>query len=237
MKKIVLYFILFIISNSIYAQKPSQQIKKGNKEYSQEKYSDAEELYRKALNTPNKWEQEAMFNLSNSLLKQDKYEEAEELLQQLSLNEKIKNNNKAQVYHNLGNAQLKQQKYDKSIQSYIESLKLQPNDEDTRYNLSYAMKMLQQQQQQQNNQNNQENQENQENQDKEEQEDKKDDKKNNQEDKQKDKQNEQEKQQNEQQLSPQDMERMLNALSNKDKETLEELREQKIIKTEIEKDW
>ena len=99
-------------------------------------------------------------------------------MQQLSLND-IKTN-KAQVYHNLGNAQLKAQKYDKSIQSYIESLKLQPNDEDTRYNLSYAMKMLQQQQEQQKSQNNQENQENQENQYKKEQEDMKDDKKNDQ---------------------------------------------------------
>ena len=48
--KIVLYFILFIIS-IVFMLKNHLANKKGNKDNSR-KYSDAEELYRKALNTP-----------------------------------------------------------------------------------------------------------------------------------------------------------------------------------------
>jgi len=234
MKRTAIYITSFIIllAINLHAQKPSQHIKRGNQEFAEGQYTEAEALYRRALETPNKWEQHAMFNLGNALYKQGKYEDAEQLLQLLSQNQQIKNNDKAQVYHNLGNAQVKQQKFKESIQSYIEALKIQPNDEDTRYNLSYAMKMLQQQQENQdNNQDNQE--ENEDNQDQ--KEDKNEQQNNDNQEKEDNKQPEQQKQQ--QQLSAQDMERILNALSNKDKQTLEELREQQIIKTEIEKDW
>lgn len=44
------------------------------------------------------------------------------------------------IYHNLGNAYLFQKKYNEAIDAYKKSLKLNPNDEDTRYNLAFALK-------------------------------------------------------------------------------------------------
>jgi tetratricopeptide (TPR) repeat protein len=79
-------------------------------------------------------------------------------------------NEKAKAYFNVGNAQLQKAKiaasnpenlkdaqafYQEAIKSYKESLKFNPNDPETKYNLTYALNQLkknqqQQQQQQQN---------------------------------------------------------------------------------------
>ena len=52
----------------------------------------------------------------------------------------------ANINHNLGNSLLKENKIDLAIEAYKTSLRINPNDEDTRYNLAYAQKMKQQQQ-------------------------------------------------------------------------------------------
>ena len=59
----------------------------------------------------------------------------------------------AKVMHNIGNCQFAQQQYDKAVAAFQESLRANPKDNDTRYNLVKAMEMLQQQQQQQQQQN------------------------------------------------------------------------------------
>ncbi|MBK8414246.1 MAG: tetratricopeptide repeat protein [Bacteroidetes bacterium] len=56
---------------------------------------------------------------------------------------------KASSYHNLGNSMVKAQKYAESIDAYKKALKLNPADNDTRYNLAYAQAMLRKQQEQQ----------------------------------------------------------------------------------------
>ena len=59
----------------------------------------------------------------------------------------------AKVMHNIGNCNFAQQQYDRAVAAYQESLRANPKDNDTRYNLVKAMEMLQQQQQQQQQQN------------------------------------------------------------------------------------
>ena len=54
----------------------------------------------------------------------------------------------ARINHNLGNSYLKENKLEQAIEEYKSSLRLNPNDEETRYNLAYAQKMKQQQEQQ-----------------------------------------------------------------------------------------
>jgi Ca-activated chloride channel family protein len=56
---------------------------------------------------------------------------------------------KSKAYYNMGNSYMQQKKYDKAVESYVNSLKMNPADPDTRYNLSYALKNQKQQQQQQ----------------------------------------------------------------------------------------
>ena len=45
---------------------------------------------------------------------------------------------KARLNHNLGNANMQQKNYEKAIEAYKESLRNNPNDEQTRYNLALA---------------------------------------------------------------------------------------------------
>lgn len=47
-------------------------------------------------------------------------------------------NKKARLNHNLGNAYMQQKNYDKAIEAYKASLRNNPNDEQTRYNLALA---------------------------------------------------------------------------------------------------
>ncbi len=49
---------------------------------------------------------------------------------------------KAKLYYNIGNSLLKSQKIKESVGAYKESLKLNPNDQQAKYNLSYALNML-----------------------------------------------------------------------------------------------
>ena len=51
-----------------------------------------------------------------------------------------------QALHNLGNCRLKQENWQAAVDAYKKSLKVDPKDEDTRYNLAYALKKLKEQQ-------------------------------------------------------------------------------------------
>ena len=68
-----------------------------------------------------------------------------------------KSRTRADAAYNIGNAWLKAQQPQKAIQSYVDGLKLNPDDQEAKYNLSAALRMLQQQQQQQQQQKNQQN--------------------------------------------------------------------------------
>ncbi len=51
-----------------------------------------------------------------------------------------------QALHNLGNCRLKQENWQEAVNAYKKALKVDPKDEDTRYNLAYALKKLKEQQ-------------------------------------------------------------------------------------------
>lgn len=51
---------------------------------------------------------------------------------------------KHEVFHNLGNSYMKQKKYQEAVDSYKNALRNIPSDEETRYNLALAKKMLEQ---------------------------------------------------------------------------------------------
>jgi Ca-activated chloride channel homolog len=76
---------------------------------------------------------------------------------------------RAKVHHNIGNSLLKSNKIQESIESYKTALKHNPDDADTKYNLSYALSLLndqdQNKQQDKNQDNQNKNDQNQQNQD------------------------------------------------------------------------
>jgi len=149
MTKIVGLVILLavLLSDFSLAQEENRFILKGNELYKKEKYADAEVEYRKALEK-NRKSETAAYNLSNALYRQKRYKEAHALLDTLGKLKKSESE-KSKIYHNMGNTFLQEKAYEQSIEAYKKALKHDSKAEDSRYNLSYAMKKLQQQQQQQ----------------------------------------------------------------------------------------
>jgi tetratricopeptide (TPR) repeat protein len=233
MRGLIILFSL-LISVQVFAQTERKYIRKGNKEYESQKYSDAELEYRKALDKKPK-SFEAAFNVGNSLYKQGKYPEAAVQFDTLAKTTRDKED-LANLYYNLGNSYLKSKKLDESIGAYKNSLKINPKDNDAKFNLAYAQKMLKQQKDQQ-----KQNDKNKDKKDK----DKKDKNKQDQKDQQnKDKQNknqDQNKQQQpkQQQISPEDAQRMLEAVQNDEKNVQKRLQEQKNQgqKSQVLKNW
>ncbi|MBQ9705979.1 MAG: tetratricopeptide repeat protein, partial [Paludibacteraceae bacterium] len=138
-----------------FAQKESGDVRRGNRQYNKENYTEAEVNYRRGIEKNNKGF-EVHFNLGDALFRQEKYPEA--IDEYKAAEASLKKNDKkrqAAVDHNIGNAQFAQQQYGEAVESYKRALRNNPADNDTRYNLVKAMQMLQEQQQQQNQQQNQ----------------------------------------------------------------------------------
>ena len=225
MKKIIsiLTILLFALS-SLFAQKEAGDVRRGNREYKKQNFTAAEVDYRRALET-NKNSYEAHYNLGDALFKQDKYADAQAEFETAvkMLDKKEDKERYAKAMHNIGNCTFAQQQYDKAVAAYQESLRANPKDNDTRYNLVKAMEMLQQQQQQQNQQQNQDQQQQQQqqeqNQDQQQQE------------------QEQQQQQNENQMDKETAEQILQALEQDEQDTQEKMQRQQGKKRRVEKEW
>ena len=132
--------IVFVFVFNGFAQANRSTINDGVDKYDEKKYTDAEVDFRKVVeNSPKNFE--ANFNLGTSYYKQEKYEDAIKSFTS-SLESAENNENRAKVYHNIGNSLLKSNKLEESVEAYKTALKFNPNDQDTKYNLSYALEML-----------------------------------------------------------------------------------------------
>lgn len=163
-------------------------LRSGNKLYNDSLFIKAEVDYRKALEI-NPKSTDAMFNLGNSLLMQQKAKEAMEQFESASKVEKDKDK-LAQIYHNMGVILQSSKQYPQCIEAYKESLRNNPKDDETRYNLALAQKLLKDQQQNQD-----QNQDKNQDQKQDQKDDKKDQNKNQQEQDKKDQQNQNQQQQ------------------------------------------
>lgn len=124
--------------------------REGNELYKKQKYAEAESLYVKgSMHEPDAFT--TAFNLGDALYKQGRYEPARQQFDLLTKSP-VSADSMALVHHNIGNCLLKQKEYAQSIEAYKKALRLNPADNESRYNLAYAQKMLKQQQQKQQNQ-------------------------------------------------------------------------------------
>ena len=232
----------------LHAQSDRKLIRQGYKSYMDGKYNEAEVDFRKAEDI-DKESFTAKYNTSTALFQQEKIEESAKRFEEL-LAETTNDKDEAMLYHNLGNTFLETDKLKEGIEAYKKSLRLNPEDEDTRYNLTYALEKLQQQQEQQ--QQDQENKDNKENKDDQEQGDKDKDKQDKQDeseenkdqeqdsgDQNKDEELEQQNQPQPQQLSKEDAERLLDAILQKEKDVKEKVDKKKAAAAKIktDKDW
>lgn len=149
MKKLFLFLVL--ISSVSFAQKtevknnktekPEKQlIREGNNLYNINNFTDAEAQYKKALEVNPNYEK-ANYNLGNAIYQQNRFKEA---LPMYDLVTKTTENKltKAENFHNMGNVFMKEKQYDKAIEAYKNSLRNNSKDDETRYNLALAQKLL-----------------------------------------------------------------------------------------------
>ena len=208
--RLLVTIISLCIASLLFAQHESPDVRRGNKQYNDSNYTEAEVNYRRALDK-NDQSFEAHYNLGDALFRQEKYPEAME--QYTKAEQLLKSDDKtrkelidsrlADTYHNMGNALYAQQQYDKAVAAYQQSLRRNPKDNDTRYNLVKAMQQLQQQQQPQEQQ----------------------------------QQEQQQQQQYEDQMDKETAAQILQALEQDEQETQEKLQRQQGKKRRVEKEW
>lgn len=220
------YFILLMlltVSAVAFGQKTDRDyLRSGNKLYKDSLFVKAEVDYRKALEV-NPKSSAAMYNLGNALLMQQKAQEAMEQYQAASRLEKDKAK-LAQIYHNMGVILQSSKKLPECIEAYKESLRNNPHDNETRYNLALAQKQLKDQQQNQN-------------QDKQ-QEQKQDQKQDEQQQNKDQQQNNQQQQQNQNEMSKENAEQLLNAAMQDEKNVQDKVKKQiQIQGKKLDKDW
>ncbi|MCD4834089.1 MAG: tetratricopeptide repeat protein [Bacteroidales bacterium] len=235
--KIIFIYSLVMIAMSAFAQKERKYIRQGNKEFENANFENSEVSYRKAVDLEEKKTHEPAFNVGDALYKQEKYEDAIEQFNSLT-DVEVSKQEKAKIYHNIGNSLLQSNKLQESVEAYKNALRNNPNDMETKYNLAYAQKKLEEQEQQQD-QNQDQNKDNQDqNKDQQDQDKNKDNQDQNQ-DQKKDKQNQNKDQQQQPQISKEDAERILQALANDEKDTQEKVKEQQAAaaKVKAEKEW
>ena len=237
MKKILAIITLLVLCLSASAQASRHQLREGNRAYNKQRYDDAEVAYRRALERDST-DFRGQYNLANALYRQQKYTEAASHYQQALGSQSITNKQRAQTLHNQGNSYLKaaqqseqMEGLQQAVNSYQEALKLDPKNEDTRYNLAYARRLLQQQQNQQNQQHQQQNQQQQ--QDQQQQQQQQQDRQ------QQDQQQPQQQPQPPQNRKREDAERMLEAVKNNERQTLREKNraDQPVRVRKTDKDW
>lgn len=162
------YFVvtcLFFATGLLLGQKDAMNIYDGNKLYYDGRTIDATDRYREALKVnPNN--QKANFNLGNSLyknalqIKASKqnfiqggkkvtpdslaglvFDEAAQSFAQVA-NSISNKDTLHQAWHNIGNCYLQKKDFSQAVDAYKKSLKFNPKDEETRYNLAYALKNM-----------------------------------------------------------------------------------------------
>ncbi len=229
-------------------QEERKFIREGYRAYNEGNYSEAEIAFRKAEEADSE-SYIARYNTSAALYQQQNLEESGERFTQL-MGEASDPAEQAKLLHNMGNVMLEGQQFREAAEAYKRSLRLNPGDEDTRYNLAYALEKLREQEQQEQNQEQQE--QNQDQNDQQEQQDQDNQQQGEQEQQEQGEQEQQEQesqQQNEpqdqqekqqmQELSREEAERLLQAILQKEKEVREKVDEQKAkaAKIKTEKDW
>lgn len=218
MRKVILY-ILLLTAVSAQAQTDRQSIRNGNSFYHKKQWAQAEVEYRKAL-AKNAENPQALYNLGCALMMQQKDSAA---IQQYQKALQVETNKlrRSKASHNIGVICQNHKMYGDAIKAYQQSLRDNPSDDETRYNLALCKHL---------------NKNDQQNQNKEQKQDKK------QEEKEQNKNNDKNKEQQQppkEQISKENAEQLLNAAIQNEKATQQRMKKamQKPQKRNVEKNW
>jgi len=232
-KIILTALCMLIVSSSLYGQEEREYVRKGNRLYKKSEFAGSEGMYRRAMEQDKPFE-DARFNLGDALYRQGRFGEAAAEFSRAAATSEGDSLKQSEGFYNLGNSLVKEQKFEESIGAYINSLKLNPDNIQAKYNLAWAQEELkkQQEQQQQQQQDQEKNQDQQQDKNKEDQQGKND--------QQQDKQDQEgQEQQQQQSISREDAKRLLDALAANEKETQEKVQRDKAARAKVRviKNW
>lgn len=148
-----LLILVLLSSGVIHSQQWRDSLDAARKAYKEEKYLDALRYYKSAQkNAPENIE--FSDEIGQTAYKARQFDIAEKIYRQNASN-KLSKQEKANNWHNAGNSLMKKQNYSDAVEAYKESLRLNPADEETRYNLSEAIRQIKQAEKKQQNRNKQ----------------------------------------------------------------------------------
>lgn len=200
-----------------------RQVKKGNKLFRKGDFAASEISYLKALEK-NRENAQALFNYGDAQIAQMKDTAAIKYFEEAARHE-TNPIRKSQSYHNLGTIMQGRKMFAEAIEQYKQALRLNPNDDEARYNLVLCKRQLknQPQQNQQQGQNKDEN----------------DDKQKQEQQQNKQEQQKQEQQEDKQQMSKDNAEQLLQAAMQQEKQTQKRMKEaqKQPQRRQVEKNW
>lgn len=234
--KYILFILSLLFASGLWAQQAEREyIRKGNRFFKDSVFVDAEVNYRKALEV-NPKSIVSMYNLGNTLSQEQKFKDAMEQYVAAGKIEKDKMK-LAHIYHNIGVLFQAGKDYAKAVEAYKMSLRNNPQDNETRYNLALAQKLLKDQQQ------NQQNQDQNQDQDKDKKDQQKDQQQQNQDQQKDQKKDDQQKntpkpEKKENEMSKENAEQLLNSVMQDEKDVQDKVKKQQILQGgRLEKDW
>lgn len=230
-KIITLVIVIIGLPWLLLAQPGRKQLIEGNKLYEEQKYDEANNKYRDALvNNPEN--PIINFNIGDAQYKKKQYEEALKAYEKsLSVDDVL---TQSKAYYNMGNALYRAGNLPESILAYTQALKLNPNDEDAKYNLEFVRAKLKDQAQKQPQSNQQQQQQQQ---DQQQQQGENQEKKDQQQDQQQQPEEQQAEEKEQQEMTKEEAERILNALKEDEKDLQKDKKRTQTGRVRVVKDW
>jgi tetratricopeptide (TPR) repeat protein len=215
--------------------KMHSSISKGNRYYDEGEHDKALNEYRRAL------EQDSanavpQFNAGDALYKMRNFQDgAQHFLKAASSST---DSVSAMSYYNLGNTVFNAGDLQSAVEAYKRSLLISPDDQDAKYNLEYALRMIKQQEQQQDQEQDQEQDQQQSDQQNRQDQQQSQEQKDQQQQDQQDQRQQEQQQPRQGQMTPEELKRILAAVEAADKQTQQDLLKQAArTKRLTEKDW
>lgn len=159
MQRYITFVISLLVCSVAWSQSNERDfIRMGNKYFRSGQYQKAETYYRKAIDK--KPTMEGYYNLGNALAFQEQDSTAFEMYKKAVAEPSDNTLKKSHIYHNMGNltyasalremntgGQNASQGFQQAVDLYKSALRLNPNDNETRYNLAMAQHQLKKSQQ------------------------------------------------------------------------------------------
>ena len=143
--KNIFYILVLICASSANAQEWRNSLKSARAAYKRNEFANALKYYQSAQNKAPQ-NIDLSDEMAQSAYKAGEYDKAEKIYQQ-SANSKKSALTKANTFHNMGNSRMQKKDFSGAVESYKEALRNNSQDEQTRYNLSEAIRQLKQQNQ------------------------------------------------------------------------------------------